>query len=106
MRNALREGRPELAARTTWSAFHLAFAYMALFALLAAALAFAYPLSGARLKQIQQELDALADGLGVPQVGANAFELARTRVDEVVSVTEEQIALAILRLVEMEKGVV
>jgi threonine dehydratase len=48
----------------------------------------------------------LADGLGVPQVGANAFELARSRVDEVVSVTEEEIALAILRLVEMEKGVV
>jgi threonine dehydratase len=48
----------------------------------------------------------LADGLGVPQIGANAFELARARVDEVVTVTEEEIALAILRLVEMEKGVV
>lgn len=48
----------------------------------------------------------LADGLGVPQVGANAFSLARDRVDEVVSVSEEEIALAILRLIEMEKGVV
>ena len=48
----------------------------------------------------------LADGLGVPQVGANAFAIARDRVDEVVCVSEEEIALAILRLIEMEKGVV
>ena len=48
----------------------------------------------------------LADGLGVPQVGANAFAIARNRVDEVVCVSEEEIALAILRLIEMEKGVV
>jgi len=48
----------------------------------------------------------LADGLGVPRVGDNAFAIARSRVDEVVSVAEENIALAILRLVELEKGVV
>jgi threonine dehydratase len=48
----------------------------------------------------------LADGLAIPQVGANAFELARSRVDKTVLVNEEQIALAILRVVELEKGVV
>ena len=48
----------------------------------------------------------LADGLAIPQVGANAFEIARSRVDQIVTVSEEQIALAILRIVELEKGVV
>ena len=48
----------------------------------------------------------LADGLAVPEVGARSFEIARTRVDEVVTVTEDAIALAILRLAELEKGVV
>jgi threonine dehydratase len=48
----------------------------------------------------------LADGLAVPKVGDNAFEIARSRVDEVVSVGEEELALAILRVAEGEKGVV
>jgi threonine dehydratase len=48
----------------------------------------------------------LADGLAIPQVGANAFAVARERVDQTVTVTEEQIAIAILRLVELEKNVV
>ena len=48
----------------------------------------------------------LADGLAVLKVGANAFELARTRVDQVVRVSEDWIALAILRMVELEKTVV
>ncbi len=48
----------------------------------------------------------LADGLAVPEVGARAFELARTRVDRVIAVDEELISLAILRLVEMLHGVV
>jgi threonine dehydratase len=48
----------------------------------------------------------LADGLAVPQVGARAFALAREHVDHVVSVGEDAIALAILRLAELEKGVV
>src|SRR5438094_10136364 len=45
----------------------------------------------------------LADGLAIPQVGTNAFQIAPALVDLVVTVTEEQIALAILRLVELEK---
>jgi len=48
----------------------------------------------------------LADGLAIPQVGTNAFQIARSLVDLAVTVTEEQIALAILRLVELEKSVV
>lgn len=48
----------------------------------------------------------LADGLAVSQVGENAFELARRLVDQVVIVQESDVALAILRLVELEKAVV
>jgi threonine dehydratase len=48
----------------------------------------------------------LADGLAIPQVGGNGFEVARSYVDKTVIVTEEQIAIAILRIVELEKGVV
>ncbi|MDO8543175.1 MAG: threonine ammonia-lyase [Opitutaceae bacterium] len=48
----------------------------------------------------------LADGLATLIVGANAFELARRRLDEVITVSEEWIALAILRMVELEKTVV
>ena len=48
----------------------------------------------------------LADGLAIPQVGANGFEVARSRVDRTVTVTEEQIAISILRIVELEKGMV
>jgi threonine dehydratase len=48
----------------------------------------------------------LADGLATLTVGANAFALARNRVDEVESVSEDWIALAILRMVELEKTVV
>lgn len=48
----------------------------------------------------------LADGLATLTVGANAFELARRHVDEVVSVSEDWIALAILRMLELEKTVV
>ncbi len=48
----------------------------------------------------------LADGLAVGQVGANAFAVARPHVDRVVEVSEQQLALAILRLLELEKAVV
>src|SRR6266567_1382155 len=48
----------------------------------------------------------LADGLAIPQVGTNGFEIAQSRVDKTVIVTEKQIAISILRMVELEKGVV
>jgi threonine dehydratase len=48
----------------------------------------------------------LADGLSVPQVGDNAFRIARDLVDKTLLVGEHDIALAILRLLELEKAVV
>jgi threonine dehydratase len=48
----------------------------------------------------------LADGLAVNQVGVLAFEIARQHLDRTVQVNEEQLALAILRLLEQEKSVV
>lgn len=54
----------------------------------------------------QPRRPTLADGLATLVVGANAFALARRHVDEVVSVTEDWIALAILRMLELEKTVV
>lgn len=48
----------------------------------------------------------LADGLAISQIGANAFSLARSRIDRVIRVSEPELALAILRLLELEKSVV
>lgn len=48
----------------------------------------------------------LADGLATTRVGNNAFAIALGRVDRVVTVSEELIALSILRLIELEKSVV
>ena len=56
---------------------------------------------------VQIELQpTLADGLSVPKVGENAFELARSLVDQTVLVGEHDIARAVLRLMELEKAVV
>jgi threonine dehydratase len=48
----------------------------------------------------------LADGLSVPVLGERPFEILRRVVDEVVTVDEAAIALAVLRLIELEKSVV
>jgi threonine dehydratase len=48
----------------------------------------------------------LADGLAVSCVGEIPFEIARTRVDKLVTVTEEALSLAVLRLIELEKSIV
>ena len=48
----------------------------------------------------------IADGIAVRQVGALAFELVRRHADKVVTVDEEEIANAILLLLEIEKTVV
>jgi threonine dehydratase len=48
----------------------------------------------------------LADGLAVAKVGANAFSIARNLVDRTVLVSEQNLALAVLRLMELEKSVV
>lgn len=48
----------------------------------------------------------LADGLATTKLGENAFAILRGRVDRALGVSEEQIALAILRLIELEKMVI
>ncbi len=48
----------------------------------------------------------LADGLAVAQLGGVPFEIVKRVVDRVVTVDEASIALAILRLIELEKSVV
>lgn len=48
----------------------------------------------------------LADGLAVGRVGDVAFATARPCVDRIIQVSEEALALAVLRLLELEKAVV
>jgi threonine dehydratase len=48
----------------------------------------------------------LADGLAVGRIGERSFALAAPLLDRVVTVSEEQFSLAILRLAELEKSVV
>jgi threonine dehydratase len=48
----------------------------------------------------------LADGLSVPKVGENAFRLVRDLVERTVLVGEHDLALAVVRLMELEKAVV
>lgn len=48
----------------------------------------------------------LADGLAVSRVGAMPFEIAKSRIDKIVSVSEEELSLAVMRLMELEKSVV
>ena len=53
-----------------------------------------------------QVKSTIADGLSVPKVGQKSFNVASRYVDKVVTVREELIPLAILRLVEMERAVI
>ena len=48
----------------------------------------------------------LADGLAVPLLGTRSFEILSRVVEEVITVDEAAIALAVLRLIELEKSVV
>ena len=48
----------------------------------------------------------LADGLAVPTLGQNAFEICREKVDRVVTVSEASVALAVLRLLEQHNTLV
>jgi threonine dehydratase len=48
----------------------------------------------------------VADGLAVGKVGDLAFSIAAPRIDHLVTVSEDELALAMLRLVELEKSVV
>ena len=48
----------------------------------------------------------LADGLAVGKIGVNALAIAQDNIDRVVQVDESTLALAIVRLMELEKSVV
>jgi threonine dehydratase len=48
----------------------------------------------------------LADGLAVAEVGKLCFEIARKVIDDLVMVDEAQIAVSILRLLELEKTLI
>ncbi len=69
------------------------------------AASFRAALAAGQPEQIEMK-PTLADGLSVAKVGENAFGLARKLVDEIVVVNDRAIALAILRLLELEKSVV
>lgn len=48
----------------------------------------------------------VADGLAVAEAGHHAFAIAKRLVDKMVTVSEHYLELAILRILELEKGVV
>jgi threonine dehydratase len=51
----------------------------------------------------REAVDTIADGIAVRRVGDRPFEVIRERVDEVVTVSDREIAMAITRLLEREK---
>ncbi len=51
-------------------------------------------------------VDTIADGIATRSVGKQTFQVIKERVDEVVTVTDEQIAMAIVHLLERSKTVV
>ena len=71
----------------------------------AAAPSFGSSLAAGRPTQVPIR-PTLADGLAVGKVGEVSFALAAPLVDRVVTVAEEAISLAVLRLLELEKTVV
>ncbi len=48
-------------------------------------------------------VSTIADGISVKQPGENTFDMCRRYVDEIVTVTEDEIAAAILALIEQQK---
>jgi threonine dehydratase len=71
----------------------------------AAAPSFSASLAAGRPVQVPIR-PTLADGLAVGRVGDLAFALAAPHVDRVVTVDEDALSLAVLRLLELEKTVV
>ena len=50
-----------------------------------------------------EKVNTIADGIAVKQPGENTFEICKSCVDEIVTVTEDQISSAILALIEQQK---
>jgi threonine dehydratase len=53
-----------------------------------------------------ESADTLADGIAVKRIGERTFPILQEYVDDIVTVDEEEIATAVLRLLEREKTVV
>lgn len=49
------------------------------------------------------DVSTIADGIAVKEPGVNTFEMCNKYVDEVVTVTDDEIAAAILALIEQQK---
>lgn len=49
------------------------------------------------------EVSTIADGIAVKEPGVNTFEMCNRYVDEVVTVSDDEIAAAILALIEQQK---
>ncbi|MCO8266894.1 threonine ammonia-lyase [Haloferax sp. AB510] len=56
--------------------------------------------------QTIDEVDTIADGIAVRRIGDKPFEVIRERVDEVVTVSDEEIAVALTYLLERSKTLV
>ena len=56
--------------------------------------------------QSRESVDTIADGIATRSVGERPFEVIETHVDEIVTVSDEEIALAITLLLERSKIVV
>ena len=56
--------------------------------------------------QARESVDTVADGIATRSVGAQPFEIIQRRVDEVVTVSDEEIALALTLLLERSKTLV
>lgn len=54
-------------------------------------------------KKVLESVDTFADGIAVKVPGANTYELVCQYVDQMVTVTEDEIAAAILALMEKQK---
>ena len=50
-----------------------------------------------------ERVSTIADGIAVKQPGENTFELCKQCVDEIVTVSEDEISSAILALIEQQK---
>jgi len=54
----------------------------------------------------REAVDTMADGIATRRVGERTFEVIQERVDEVVSVSDPEIAMAVLHLLERSKTLV
>jgi threonine dehydratase len=55
---------------------------------------------------VRESVDTIADGIATRTVGEQTFEIIQERVDEVVTVTDDQIAVALTTLLERGKTLV